>query len=277
MSKVSPRAGRHHRALDVPPGTARSPGRRPRDLARLGALPEGEVAGVALALVDLDPFAGPEIVEPLAGQIAVPGERFDRVVDVSAVPFGRPAGGWVRMTLLDQRRGHRDDPRDVIADLRRVRRRHHAECEQVLFEDVDEVAAEGKRVLALLVRAADDLVVDVRVVAHVVDRVAELHEPPVDHVERSHRPGVPDVAVVVDGHAADVHPGAAGLDRFEVLELAAQRVVDAEHAVTSGRSRRSPIRPWPRRCPWRRRSPARAGSAPDRTSSSRRRRGSCRP
>ena len=50
----------HRRALDVPARPALAEGRRPAGLARLGALPEREVAHVVLVvLVGLDALADP--------------------------------------------------------------------------------------------------------------------------------------------------------------------------------------------------------------------------
>lgn len=43
---------RHHRAFNVPTGTPSSPWRRPRRLASLGLLPQGEVSGVTLLPLD---------------------------------------------------------------------------------------------------------------------------------------------------------------------------------------------------------------------------------
>ena len=42
---------------------------------------------------------------------------------------------------------------------------------------------------------------------------------------------LPDVEVVVDGHAAAVHAHVAGLDGLEFLFLARQGIVDADHAA----------------------------------------------
>ncbi len=64
----------HGRALDVPAGPTRSPRARPRRLAGLGALPEGEVPRVALALVDLDAGARDQLVEILARQPPIGGK-----------------------------------------------------------------------------------------------------------------------------------------------------------------------------------------------------------
>ena len=84
---------RHGRALDVPAGPARAPGRLPRRLAGLGRLPQGEVDRRALALVDLDPGAGrlQQVVEPAVGEVPVVGEALDREVHAGLGGVG-PSG-----------------------------------------------------------------------------------------------------------------------------------------------------------------------------------------
>ena len=69
--------------------------------------------------------------------------------------------------------------------------------------------------LAVLVRASDDLVVDVRDVAHERDFVAPVHEIAAHDVERRLRARVAHVAVVVDGIAAQIHADDARLERSE--------------------------------------------------------------
>ena len=58
--------GRHHRAFDMPAGTARPPGRGPTRLAGLGALPEHEIERVALGRIDLDTCPGTQIGKTFA-------------------------------------------------------------------------------------------------------------------------------------------------------------------------------------------------------------------
>src|SRR6266478_2650057 len=53
----------HRRALDVPARPPRAPWTRPRRLVGLGHLPQREVAGVTLALVDGDARGGQQLVE----------------------------------------------------------------------------------------------------------------------------------------------------------------------------------------------------------------------
>src|SRR5262245_26715918 len=64
----------HGRTFDVPARTAASPGRIPFDLARLifpRMLPQHEIQGILLAIHDFDAFAGTQIVERFAGELAV--------------------------------------------------------------------------------------------------------------------------------------------------------------------------------------------------------------
>ena len=92
----------HHHALGVPARAARAPRRRPRRLARLGQLPQGEVGRSALR-VGADHLAiaaaGAHVVERLVGQQAVVRHRRDRQVDA--------VGGLVGPADVDQLADHR--------------------------------------------------------------------------------------------------------------------------------------------------------------------------
>src|SRR5690606_28226199 len=82
----------HGRALDVPTGTAAAPRRGPGRSARLGgrlpSLPQGEVAGVALA-ARVRVGRGLHVLDLLPGQGAVVGERAHVEVDVAGAVLGR--------------------------------------------------------------------------------------------------------------------------------------------------------------------------------------------
>jgi hypothetical protein len=86
--------------------------------------------------------------------------------------------------------------------------------------------ARGSR--SVLERAADDLVVNIRDVAHVGHLVTERAQPPLHDVEHDHHARVTDMAIVVYGHPADVHPYDAILQRHESLLVTRERVVDAQ-------------------------------------------------
>src|SRR5262249_3001672 len=88
----------HRRALDVPAGTSFAPRTGPRRLARFGRLPEGKVARIAFALVDLDAGAPEQLVAVLPGQTTVGRKSRDLEIDVTVDEVG-DAGGH---ELLDE-------------------------------------------------------------------------------------------------------------------------------------------------------------------------------
>src|SRR5262249_4607365 len=82
---------------------------------------------------------------------------------------------------------------------------------------------------AVLRGALDDPVVDIGDVAHIRDFVSASTQMAQQHVEHDQHPPVADVDVVVDGHAADVHPDLAGDNRLQLLLLTGERVVNTNH------------------------------------------------
>ena len=215
---------RHRRALDVPAGPTRAPRRFPRRLAGLRGLPQHEVERIALGLVHLDARAGAQVREPLAGEPAVRLELRDRVVDVAVV-------GGVRVALVDEPLHHRDDLRDVLGRARLVVAERHAERRAVLVVGADEALGQRLHRLAVLLRALDDLVVDVGDVADERDVVAGRQQVAAHDVEHDQHARVAEVAVVVDRDAADVHADLARLERREGFLASGQRIVDLQHGL----------------------------------------------
>ena len=121
---------RHRRALEVPAGTAAAPRRRPRGLARLGRLPQREVARVALAGVAHAVARGLHVVEPLARQRAVLRERAHVEVDVAVDRRRRARASMSTLHQLDHLRhvagGPRLDRRTACSRARRTPRRTRA-------------------------------------------------------------------------------------------------------------------------------------------------------
>ena len=98
----------HRRALDVPAGPARAPGRVPAGvLAVLVRLPEGEVERVLLERVRARLLALVHVLGAAVGELAVAAEAADAEVDVAA--------GLVGVAGLDQVGDQRDDPGDRLA------------------------------------------------------------------------------------------------------------------------------------------------------------------
>lgn len=103
-----------------------------------------------------------------------------------------------------------------------------AERIDILVHRGDETVGQRADRLAVLDRAADDLVVDVGDVAHIRDPEADRAQPALHQVEHDHHARVAHVTIVVDGDPAYVHPHIAGLARHEDLLVTRERVVDAQ-------------------------------------------------
>ena len=176
--------------------------------SRLRLLPQHEVERIALRFVDGDARAGAQIAQMAPRELAVGGEFRDRIHHVAV-------GRDVSVVLGDQLLDHRDDAGDVLGRLRLEIRPQQTEAVVVLVHVLREAAGELLHALAVLVRAGDDLVVDVRDVAHERDLVATVHEIAAHDVEGRLRARMPDMAVVVDGIAAQIHAHDAGLQRSE--------------------------------------------------------------
>ncbi|MNT43025.1 hypothetical protein D3C72_1794760 [compost metagenome] len=93
---------------------------------------------------------------------------------------------------------------------------------------LDEARGQLADGLAVLGRAADDLVVDVGDVLHIRHLVAGGTQPAVHHVEHHHHASVANVTIVVHRHAAHIHADLAGFDWHEWLFLTRERVVDVQ-------------------------------------------------
>ena len=190
----------------------------PGRLARLGRIPQSEVTRVPLAIVHLDAGAGLQLVEVLARELAVGREPPDLEVDVAVHHVGVAAG--------DEPLDEPDHLRQVLGRLGLDVRRLHAERGHVLVEGPDVALGHLASGDALLDGAPDDLVVDVREVAHECDAVAGKAQVAGDHVEDHQHPRVTDVREVVHRHPARVHLDLAGRQRDEILLHARHRVVD---------------------------------------------------
>ncbi len=118
MSNSGPRYASHIATHSVcQPGRPRPHGVGHDGSPELGALPQREVALVALA--GGDALALVHVVDPVAGQLAVVGQAQHVEVDVAAAGVGVPA--------LDQPLDELDDLGDVPGGARLGRRRQHAQ------------------------------------------------------------------------------------------------------------------------------------------------------
>src|SRR5690606_983600 len=139
----------HGRALDVPAGASRPPGTVPRRFAGLGGLPEGEIHGIALALVGFKAGPGHELLEPLAAEFPV--VRKPGYVEEN-VPVHR-----VRKALLLEDADHLHDLADVLADPGIVIRLLNAEPPHGVEILLRVTGGQRQRILAPLPGPLNDL------------------------------------------------------------------------------------------------------------------------
>ena len=246
MSKASPRylpAIAEHSMCQ--PGRPGPHGLGHDALSRLGglaALPQGEVARVALA-AGVGVLGRLHVVEALPGQLAVRRPRAHVEVDVA-----RAVGRGVGVPLLDQLLDQRDHLGHVPGRGRLVGGRQHVERGVGPVELARHVVGQVPPRAALLGRLGEDLVVDVGDVADERHLEALVDQPPAQHVEVDRRAHVAHVRLRLHRQPAHVHARPALLQGDEVADVARGGVVEPEsHGPSVGASRPAP------------RIPARAG------------------
>ena len=210
----------HRGALDVPAGTALAPGGIPGGFVGLGGLPEGEIGGVTLWVSGGDACAGFHFLDGAAGEFPVALEAGDVEIDV--------AGGFVRVSAVDERPDETNDLRDELGGAGEMIDVGDAELADVVHVVALDLSGEGVDGCALDAGAVDDLVVHVGDVDDHGHVVAAEREVALDGVEDDGSDAVTDVAVHVDGGAADVHADFGRTDGLEVLLGAGERAIDAE-------------------------------------------------
>ena len=225
----------HRRALDVPARPARAPGRVPRRLARLGALPEDEVAHVLLAV----------LVAGHALAAAAPARGRSR----RACRSRRRRRCGSRPSRRSRRRSRVSSSRsmsaiisgDVVGRPRVVLDPLDVQRVEVARRSVDERRRVVVQRDAGLVRAADGLVVHVGEVHHLGHAVAEVAQAAPQQVLEEEGAQVADVDVVVDRRAAGVDPQASpGIERRQRLEPPAEGVEETRLPASSASRKSAP-------------------------------------
>ena len=208
----------HGGALDVPAGAALAERRLPVGLAGLSGLPQREVHRMLLVLVHLDARASLQILQVLAGELAVAAKGLGVKVDAVAALIGQ--------ALVHQLLHQRDDLGDVLGGLGVDGGLAHAQRLDVLEVLGDKALAQLLDGGALLVGAVDHLVVDVGEVLHERHVVAAPLQVPAQHVEHDERTRVADVNVVVDRRAAGVDAHLALVQGNQFFFSSRLRVID---------------------------------------------------
>ena len=102
----------------------------------------------------------------------------------------------------------------------------------ILVHEGDETVGQLTDALAVFIGPLDDLVVDIGNVTHIGQIEATGAQPALHHVEHHEHPRMPQMAVVVNSHAADVHADFARLDGNKILFFPRQGVIDFQHFRT---------------------------------------------
>ena len=206
------------------PGPARAAAVVPRRLARLGRLPQHEVARVLLVVVvGVDARAGLHafVIEPR--ELAVVRQRRDPEVDRSV--------GRVRVAARLERAGssrpsRAGSPRRSRAGSPRPARGPAPPRPRETPRCTDRCTRAAST--PAFARRVDRLVVDVGEVHDLADRVALLVlQRAAQHVEADERPEVADVPARVDRQAARVHADGLAVGGRESSSRSRQRVVEA--------------------------------------------------
>ena len=208
----------HGGAFDVPAGTAHAPGGFPGGLARLLGFPEGEVGGVLFHLVHVDARTGLQVVQVLAGQLAVAHVLLGVKVHVAVHLVG--------VALVLQGFHQMDDFADVLRGPGMHRGGTDAQGLGVLIVFLNEPVAQLLHGDAFLVGALDHLVVDVGEVLHEGDFIAPVLKVPPQHVKGDEGPGVADVEIIVHRGAAGVNAHLAGMQGHEFFLFSCCAVVN---------------------------------------------------
>ena len=192
----------------MPARTAGTPAAFPLRLPRLRFLPEHKVERITLPFRDINTRAGLQIIDALSGKLPVGRELTDRVIHVSVAAD-------IGVALIDE---FSDDAKHLRNEIRRVRLIGRGKAAERLHIFLHRLRIEIRQFFcrnAFLGRAADDLVIHIRDIPDKGDLVSPLHQPAADHVKRHKGAAVPDVAVVIDRHPADIHPHLSLFDGFE--------------------------------------------------------------
>ncbi len=214
IERLAQRCAGHCRTFDVPAWSSVTPRRRPRWLGRLGALPQHEVEWVTLTALDSDALSGTQVVERFARELSVPWEFAHGKVDVTAISA---IVCLIRKILFPQHLDQLQHLRHVVGRARLLVGRRQPERREILVHVADESLGKLADGLAVFGGAPDDLVFHIGNVSNIGDVEAEHAHPALRHVHRHEQTRMPQMAVVVYRHAADVQADAAGHHRLQRL------------------------------------------------------------
>ena len=136
--------------------------------------------------------------------------------------------GGIGVAGFDELFDHRDDLRHVLGGVWLHVLRGDAEAAHVLAVDRGVLVGDRADRRAGFLRRGIDLVVHVGDVARIGQTTEVAAQHAGQHVEHDRAAGVADMHVAVDRRSAQVHGDVVGIERREVLNLAAEAVVESE-------------------------------------------------
>ena len=221
---ITQAAGRHRRALDVPARTAITPGGSPVSLAWFGSLPKHEIERVFFMNIHIDPTACTHIIELAIIELAVVGKLAHPVVDITI--FSR-----VGKAFFNQRFNHGHNIADMAGSTGFMTGRKYIQTRFIFVHGINHTLGQRGDTFAVFIGALEDFIVDISDVTHVVNVVTTLTQIAGDDVEGDHHPGVPQVAVVIHRHAANIHTHFTRHKRGERFFATRQRIVNVHVAI----------------------------------------------
>ena len=211
-------AAHHGGALDVPARAALAPRGIPARLARLRGLPERKIHGFLFHFANVDARTRLQLLQRLVGKLAVLREFRGAKIHVAL--------RFIGIALFDQSGDDGDDLIDILRRLRvngRLADIHPLGVHPELLDIFLRHLGEGE---ALLIGAADDLIVDIRKILHKAHVVAAVFKIAAQHIEHAQRAGVADVDIVINGGAAGIDFDLTRCDRFQFFLLPGQCVIN---------------------------------------------------
>ncbi len=188
-------------------------------------LPQHEVAGAFLVLIDSNTSTRLLLIQRALGKLAVIAHRF-RVEQHFAACH-------VSMTTRDETLDNLDHLRNIVGGTGLYRRPKAAKFRHVRVKLLRRLFRHGMdgivqwQVRVITQRARIDLVIDIRDVAGIGNTVfaVNMSQHPVKHIEHDDRASITDMGEVINRGAADIHADIVRIDGIKFGFFAGQRVV----------------------------------------------------
>ena len=199
----------HGRAFDVPAGAAFAPRAFPKIyFIRLGRFPQHEVQRIAFKTVHFHPLTGAQIIQRFTGKLAVSGKFAHGVIHIAI-------GGRIGFAVGNQAFNHADHFADMLGGFWLDIGAQHTQCIGIFVHRLNKTGGQFADGFAVFRCTSDDFVVDIGDIAHISERITVRTQPARNHIEHHHHAAVAEVAIVVNGHAANIHAHVFRIDGRE--------------------------------------------------------------